>query len=257
MILRNGLPSSGDDIVLDDGLQFGRGAFETLRVTTHPVFLERHCERLNLAMERLGLPRRVEATGIAALADRYAIRDCVLKILATRKNELLITRPFPYLPEQYERGFRLALAKTRRSSINPFPGMKTLNYLESLLAREAAAAAGFDDALFLNDRGELSETASANLFFMHGGILHTPEAGCGLLEGILRQWVLEAGSVREGRYSYQDLLHADEVFVTNSVVGIMPVSAVDDVPLPMPVDNSATRMWMQAYTEAVADPDAR
>ena len=250
MIIRNGLPSNGDDIVLDDGLQFGRGAFETLRVTAHPIFLERHCERLNMAMERLGLPRRVEASGITALADRFAIRDCVLKILVTRKNELLITRPFPYLPEQYERGFRLSLAKTLRSSINPFPGMKTLNYLESLLAREAATGAGFDDALFLNDRGELAETAAANVFFAKDGVLYTPEAGCGLLEGILRQWVLEAGPVREGRYSYQDLIHADEAFITNSVVGIMPVSAVDGYAIPMPLDRAA-RSWMHAYAKAV------
>ena len=249
MILRNGLPSNGDDIVLDDGLQFGRGAFETLRVTAHPVFLERHCERLNLAMERLGLQRRVEAAGMAALVDRFAIRDCVLKILVTRKNELLITRPFPYTPEQYERGFRVSLARTHRSSVNPFPGMKTLNYLESLLAREEATEAGFDDALFLNDRGELAETAAANVFFVKDDVLHTPEAGCGLLEGILREWVIAAGSVREGRYTYMDLVHADEAFVTNSVVGIMPVSAVDDFAIPMP-GNSVTRSFMNAYAKA-------
>ncbi len=250
MILRNGLPSNGDDIALDDGLQFGRGAFETLRVTGRPLFLGRHCERLNQAMEKLGLPRQADPDGIAALVERYRIRDCVLKILLTRKNELLITRPFPYRPEEYARGFRLTLAASRRATFNPYAGYKTLNYLESLLAREKAVASGFDDALFLNERGELAETASANLFFVKDGAIHTPEPGCGLLEGILRQWVMENVPVLAGRYSLDELRSADEVFITNSVVGIMPISEIDGTGMPMP-DNGVTRSLMETYEKAI------
>lgn len=250
MILRNGLPSNGDDIALDDGLQFGRGAFETLRVTGRPLFLERHCERLNQAMEKLGLPRQADSAGIAALVERYRIRDCVLKILLTRKNELLITRPFPYLPEVYARGFRLTPAHSRRASFAPYAGLKTLNYLESLLARETAVAAGYDDALFLNERSELAETAAANLFFVKDGAIHTPDPACGLLEGILRQWVMENTPVQAGRHSLDELRSADEVFLTNSVVGIMPVSEIDGTVMPMP-ENGVTRSLMEAYEKAM------
>ena len=248
MILRNGLPSTGNDLVLDDGLQFGRGAFETLRVTDRPLFLQQHCDRINLALERLDIPRSVALESVSGLIERHGIRDCVLKILVTRENELLITRPFPYPPETYERGFHLAITDTRRSSTSPLTSIKTLNYLENLLAREAAVGSGSDDVLFLNERGEMAETTASNLFFVNDGVLYTPEAGCGLLEGIVRQWVMEMFHVRTGRYPLDVLRVAEEAFVTNSVLGIMPVAAVGGQDIPR---GDFTQGLMELYEEFV------
>ncbi|NLN46834.1 MAG: hypothetical protein GX153_09770 [Clostridiaceae bacterium] len=239
-MLRNGIPSDGTDLVFDDGLAFGRGAFETLLVTIRPRFLDRHCARLNATLSRLGLACRVDPSAIARLADLHNLRHCVLKILVTEHNELLVTRPLPYTAAQYRQGFRLATAKTRRHADAVWVAHKTLNYLENLTAREEAVQLGADDALFLNERGDIAETSSGNLFAVMDDRLVTPDPSCGLLPGILRAWVMETLPVAQERLSYAALLHAQEVFVTNSVVGVMPVSSIDGISVRMP-DTGVTR----------------
>lgn len=234
MLLRNGSPSDGTNIVFDEGLAFGRGAFETLRVTDRPRFLERHCARLNATLSALGLTRRIDPSEIAQLTDLHNLRNCVLKILATEQNELLVTRPFPYTAAQYRQGFRLVTAKSHRRTDAKWVAHKTLNYLENLTAREEAIRMGADDALFRNERGDVAETSSGNLFAVMGDRLVTPDPSSGLLPGILRAWVMESFPVAQEQLSYAALLEAQEVFMTNSVVGVMPVSSIDGIPVRMP-----------------------
>jgi len=234
MLLRNGIPSDGTDIVFDEGLAFGRGAFETLRITTRPRFLDRHCARLNATLAALDIARRIDPSEILRLTSLHALQNCVMKLLVTEQNELLVTRPFPYTAAKYRQGFRLVTSKSRRHTDATWVAHKTLNYLENLTAREAAHRSGADDALFLNERDEVAETSSGNLFAVSGDRLVTPDSSCGLLPGILRAWVMETYPVSQERIPYAALLDAQEVFVTNSVVGVMRVSSIDGIPVRMP-----------------------
>ncbi len=233
MLLHNGLPGDGTNIVFDEGLAFGRGAFETLRVTARPRFLDRHCARLNATLTALGIARRIDPVEITRLVNLHNLRNCVLKILVTEQNELLVTRPFPYTAAQYRQGFHLVTAKSRRRTDAEWVTHKTLNYLENLTAREEAIRKGADDALFRNERGDVAETSSGNLFAVIGDRLVTPDPSSGLLPGILRAWVMESFPVAQERLPYAALLEAQEVFVTNSVVGVMPVSIIDGIAVRM------------------------
>lgn len=213
----------------DSGFQFGRGAFETILVKEKPLFLAEHCERLNRALVELGISRIVKPEAVEALLALHPAVNCVLKVIATEKNLVLLTRPFAYGPEVYERGFRLRISKMERNPRSHTVYLKTLNYLENVLEKEAATAAGFDEALFFNVNGSLAEGSMSNVFFVKAGKLYTPAREAGLLPGIVRGWVIEQFPVARGLFSKADLAGAEEVFVTNSIAGVMPVAEIEGI----------------------------
>ena len=213
----------------DSGFQFGRGAFETLLVREEPLFLAEHCARLNQALMQLGISRIVKPEAVEALLALHPAVNCVLKVIATEKNLVLLTRPFAYGPEVYERGFRLRISKMERNPRSHTVYLKTLNYLENVLEKEAATAAGFDEALFFNVNGSLAEGSMSNVFFVKAGKLYTPAREAGLLPGIVRGWVIDQFPVARGLFSKADLAGAEEVFVTNSIAGVMPVAEIEGI----------------------------
>ncbi len=213
----------------DSGFQFGRGAFETLLVREKPLFLAEHCARLNRALMQLGISRSVKPEAVAAVLAQHPAVHCVLKVIATEKNLVLLTRPFAYGQEVYERGFHLRISKMERNPRSHTVYLKTLNYLENVLEKEAATAAGFDEALFFNVNRRLAEGSMSNVFFVKDGKLHTPAREAGLLPGIVRGWVIEQFPVVQGLFSKAELAKAEEVFVTNSIVGVMPVAQIEGI----------------------------
>ena len=134
--------------------------------------------------------------------------------------------------------------------------MKTTCFLESLLAREKARQAGFDDAILLNDQGKPVEGSSSNLFLVIGDELVTPATGSGILPGVTREAVLEICSrerIRavEREVTFRELISADEVFLTNSMIEIMPVSQVDENPIGRGVPGQVTEKLMLLYRQLV------
>ena len=213
----------------DSGFQFGRGVFETLLVREKPLFLAEHCARLNRALVQLGISRSVKPEAVEAVLAQHPADHCVLKVIATEKNLVLLTRPFCYGQEAYDRGFRLRISKMERNPRSHTVYLKTLNYLENVLEKEAATAAAFDEALFFNVNGMLAEGSMSNVFFVKDGKLHTPAMEAGLLPGIVRGWVIEQFPVVQGLFSKAELAKAEEVFVTNSIVGVMPVTEIEGI----------------------------
>lgn len=244
----------------DRGLLYGYGLFETLRVKGgRPVLLERHLDRLFASAPVLGLTLPWDRDTLARLVAECAVRNGVaeggvrLTVTAgpgpafapggTAPGLVLTARRAPLYPEDAcERGYRAVTAAVRRNHRSPLAGVKSLNYLDNLLARREAAARGADEALLLNVDGELAEGAATNLFFVRRGRLCTPEVACGALPGVARGRVLElarsaagkdAGvvSVEAGRYGPEALVEADEAFLTNALMGVMPLVAVDGRPV--------------------------
>ena len=166
-------------INLDEGTAFGLGAFETIAVEEgRGVLLTKHLARLTRTARFLDLGEP-EARGLTLAWTAEQLRlhckpHSVCKILLTRENLVMQTRPNTYGPERYETGFRMDFSAVRRNETSPLVGHKTLNYGDCILEHRAAAAAGMDERIFLNTRGKLAEGTVSNLFLVSGGKLYTP-----------------------------------------------------------------------------------
>lgn len=223
---------------LSPGFLFGHAVFETIRVREgRPVFLLEHVERVSTSAVALGLatdlkPERLRSR-IEALAARAGLRDGNVKLVVFQDqagvSDILMPRMHPYLDSHYAAGFRLRTVAEARTTGSP--AHKTTNCLKNLLARKEAQAAGFDEALFVSIEGEVFEGATTNLFVVADGTAVTPPASQGLLPGVARRLVLERGPtilpVRVAPVTRELLAVADEVFVTNALLGVMPVACVD------------------------------
>lgn len=239
----------------DRGLHFGDGVFETMAVRDgSPRMLDRHLDRLSEGAARLGFTPpdretlRAEALALGARADR-----AVLKLIVTRGSggrgyappaasaarRVLILGPWRGRPDsEYRDGAAVRFCRTRLA-VNPaLAGVKHLNRLEQVLARSEWNDPAFAEGLMLDTGGLVIEGTASNLFLVEAGGLRTPDlSGCGVA-GIMRSRVLElarsagleasAGPVPPGR-----LADAGELFLTSSLLGILPVSRLDERQLPV------------------------
>lgn len=232
----------------DEGLLYGRGLFETFRARNGVVYrLDKHLERLAEGAALLGIPvpspLKELAQAVGELAERCALPDTRVRLTLTagpargEPTVLMQARAVVEYPESlYERGMSAVVVSVRRNETSPLARTKSLSYLDNLLARAEARRAGADEALFLNTRGLLAEGSATNLFVVRQGELLTPPIEDGALPGVTRGSVMElalgAGiAVHEASLTLEDLRVADEAFLTNAVMGVMPLVAVDGAPL--------------------------
>ena len=240
------------DIAVDDrGFTLGHGLFETvLWVEGRLDRWDAHLDRMARSCPVLGLPSpdpaacRREAEAALAAAGSPARAALRLNWSAGRGGRGLDI-PSPITPVLTATAtplgsppatLRLATAATRRNDGSPASRLKSLNYLDNVLARAEARAAGADEALMLNTRGEIACAAAANVFWVQDGAVFTPALGCGVLEGILRAELLVAcerlsiplAVVRAA----PDALAGAAMFLTNSLIGVCPVSHLDGRALP-------------------------
>ncbi len=229
---------------LSDGFQFGHGVFETLRAR-HGLAqqLPAHRARLAASCAALGLdaPAPVEELGqrITRLLASLKLPQAAVKILRFRDlsgtGELITARPIPYSTHDYLRGFRLKtiVQGDRTGRLTPH---KTLNYLDNILAHRAAQSEHGDEALFVTPDGHVLEGAVSTVFAVKDGIATTPPLSDGVLPGITRARVLALlgpDRAREARLTLDDLRAADEIFITNALMGVMPICTLDDHKLPI------------------------
>jgi branched-chain amino acid aminotransferase len=233
----------------DRGLTLGDGVFDTaLARHGRIVFEAAHVGRLAAATAALGFPvapaRIADAMGgLAEAAGRAhplaAIRTTVTRGSGPRglsppaePRPVLWASAAPVSPALAFSPLTLHPTEIRRNETSPAAGLKTLGYLDAVLAAGAARAAGFDEALFRNTRGHVACAGTANLFAVIDGGLVTPPLADGVLPGILRAEV-RAGCaprlglpVAERSLGLDELLRAEAVFVTNSLRGLAPVTAI-------------------------------
>jgi len=229
--------------VSDQGLMYGYGVFDTLRVYKKmPFMVERHIERLLSAASSIDINVRGYASKIYVWMNEFILAseliDGILRITATKGVKefpcIIITgRPMAYTVRQYKNGFSVNVSSIRRNAYSPLSRIKSLNFLDNILARRLANETGFDEALMLNGNDFLCECSMSNLFFVKDGKIFTPSIGCGVLNGITRSIVIETIApalqlyTTEGEYGLERLTCADEAFLTNSAMGIMPLVSVD------------------------------
>jgi 4-amino-4-deoxychorismate lyase len=231
MLIINGELKDELKINLDDGYMFGRGVFETILIKNKPIFLKEHLKRLNEGINRLTIKNIIEEKFVLSIIESYNINNCVLKIIVTDKNIVFSTRINPYDSNEYEQGINIKLSHIKRNPYSHFTYIKSLNYIDNLLEREAAQKQGFKEVIFLNVEDKLAEGSATNIFFVKNNNIYTPSLDCGILDGVIRQWMFKNFPVVEGKFSFEELLNSDGVFITNSLMGIMQVNHIDDYTL--------------------------
>jgi branched-chain amino acid aminotransferase len=243
--------------VFDHGFLYGDGVYETLRAYGGRLFrLRQHLTRLRRSASLIGLEIPiVEQDLIAVLQEamkRNNLTDAYLRItvsrgegnigldprLCPRPTVVVISLPLqPYPVELFNAGVSLAIVNIRRNLAAALPPMiKSLNFLNNILAKQEASRAGAFDGLMLNAEGHITECTTSNMFFVKNQCVYTPSVACGILDGITREIVLSLAreqefATEEGCYLTEALLEADECFLTNTTMEIMPVRDIDTRPI--------------------------
>lgn len=241
--------------VFDRGFLFGDSVYESFRTYRRvPLLLDRHLARLRRSAERLG----IEIAGgtdavrrsIYRLLDALPDQESSFRVIVTRGAEdgvvdidpgtakgatlVVIAREAKGFPaEFYRRGIDLSVVsvvRNRRDMLDPM--VKSGNYLNNLLAVREAKSRGAFESVMLNADGYVTECSTSNLFVVKAGVLITPSLECGLLDGVTRGRLLELAAdagieTREAKLRADDLLDADEVFVSSSFKEVMPVRTID------------------------------
>lgn len=243
--------------VFDHGFLYGDGVYETIRSYGDRLYMEQeHILRLFRSAESIGLSIPIPPEHWPELLHEAMIRndvgharqDAYLRITVTRgageigldpalcPSPTVVIMAKPLLPPNeslYATGVELIVASTRRNLPGALsPQIKAISFLNNILAKREAIAAGVFDGILLNWEHHLTECTTSNLFFVTDGCLHTPALECGLLEGITRAAVLHLAKaqripIEEGRFTSAHLYQADECFVTNTTMEVMPVVMVD------------------------------
>ncbi len=259
--------------VFDHGVLYGDGVFEGIRVYAGKIFkFDEHLERLYESAKSidlappLPLDRMKEA--IRETVRRNRLPDAYIRVLITRgigdlgldpyqcgKSGLIIIvdKIALYPPELYDRGLGVVTVATQRNlpeAVNP--RIKSLNYLNNILAKIEAINAGVEEAIMLNSFGFVSECAGDNIFAVRKGMILTPSISMGVLEGITRNVVIEMArakgvEVKQLVMTRHDLFIADECFLTGTAAEIIPVVKVDGRQIGEGKPGPITRELMKDY----------
>ncbi|CUQ08997.1 hypothetical protein BH721_04565 [Clostridium baratii] len=219
----------GENVKLDNGLFFGQGVFETILVKDSLLFLDYHLKRLEEGLKVLNLEPFYEKEEALKLIEKLNLKDKVLKITVTDKNVVITTRDIPYKDSDYEKGFKLKTSRVLRNSTSILPKIKSTNYIENIIEKKKATLEGYNDVVFYNEKGYLCETSTSNIFCIKNNKLFTPKLENGLLNGTVRSFIIENYDVEETFITKDNLLKMDEVFVTNSLFGIMKIKCIDEI----------------------------
>ena len=219
----------GEVVNLDNGLFFGQGVFETILVNNSLVFLDYHLKRLEEGLKVLSLEPFYEKEEALKLIKKLSLKDKVLKITVTDKNVIITTREIPYKISDYEKGFKLKTSSVLRNSTSILPKIKSTNYIENIIEKKKAVLDGYDDVVFYNEKGYLCETSTSNIFCIKNDKIFTPKLENGLLNGTVRNFIIENYDVEETFITKDNLRKMDEVFVTNSLFGIMKIKCIDEI----------------------------
>jgi 4-amino-4-deoxychorismate lyase len=245
---------------LGEAFMYGYGLFETIKIENcEAKFLNEHINRLLKGCASLKLSIQWTLSDImkfsSELIKKNNINNGALKIIYSKGingNDLIIIwKNIIYNREFYEKGFKLCFCISKKNPYSSLVYLKTNNYLENLINRKQAQEKGYDEGVFLNVNDKISEGTFTNIFFVKNGVIYTPSLECGLLPGIIREKVINLANdlnieIRIKGYSAQDLLKADEIFITNSLMEIMPVSSLENRIFALE-GNSVTKILMSQF----------
>jgi branched-subunit amino acid aminotransferase/4-amino-4-deoxychorismate lyase len=236
---------------VSSSMLYGRGVFTTVAIYNgEPFYWPAHWQRLSEDADRLSI-------NLSGLSER-SVGEAILKLVAVnavvqgRARVILLARSGPdyWRPTKSDErktdllimtaeqqkvrasGLSVAVSPYRINTLSPIASMRTLNYLEQVLAWEEAQKREFDEAVMLNERGEIVAATMANIFWVKDGVVHTPTVSTGAYSGVSRATIIELAQklfipILEGVYELPDLTEAEEIFLTSSSLGVGIVTTFD------------------------------
>lgn len=263
--------------VFDHGLLYGDGIFEGIRLYRKCIFrLDEHLERLEYSARAILLPMPWSRAEIAqAVCECCRVNNLVdgyIRLLVTRgvgslglspkscgtPQLIIIADKISLYPEEYyTKGLKVITSATRR--VNPAalpPMVKSLNYLNSIMAKIEAQNLGFMEAIMLNDQGYVAECTGDNIFVFTRGVLQTPSVSASNLRGVTRGAVIDIARqlnipLQESNLTRYDVWTADEVFLTGTAAEIIPVTEVDFRPIGQGQPGPVTAKFIDAFHKLV------
>lgn len=260
--------------VFDHGLLYGDGIFEGIRFYSGRVFrLEEHLERLWESAQAicLTIPLSLDAMREALLETIRAneLRDGYIRLVVTRGKGTLGLSPYNCTPsviiiaanialypaEAYEKGLTVVTCATRRVAPAALsPAVKSLNYLNNIMAKIEALNAGAAEGLMLNEQGYVAECTGDNIFVLKKGTLFTPPVSAGALKGVTRKVVFELAEALniplvEQEMTRYDVYTADECFLTGTAAEVIPLVELDRRAINGGVPGEVTKRFVQAFQE--------
>jgi len=264
--------------VFDHGFLYGDGIYETMRSYEGTIFLlKRHLARLKCSARAISLKLPLSLSGIDdSLNESLRInklQNAYIRLhisrgpgeigldpaLCSSPTMVIVSKPFHDYPSAYySQGVSVAIVKTRRNhplALNP--AIKGTNFLNNILAKIEAIKAGAYEGIMLNWQGYVAEGTISNIFMVKKRVLYTPHVSTGILEGVTRDLVLRLAkraklAVRESRIMPKELRAADECFITNTTMEIMPVTMIDKKTVGSGRPGPVTEVLMLAYKKEVS-----
>lgn len=260
----------------DRGFLYGDGIYETLRsYNRKPFRLDEHLGRMRQSAKQLRISFEYTYADIREkiheLIEKNRIKDAYIRITLSRgtgggrlqtdenlkSNILIQVKPLPpYEKELYQRGMSLNVSSVRRSTSCPISCHKTTNLLTSILLKEEAKKKSAHEAIILNTDGYVAECIVSNIFIVNNRKIITPSLDTNILPGITRKTVLDICknnniSVIEDRFKIETVIKADEVFITNSLMEIMPIAEVEHNKIGKTIPGEITSQLMSAYKSLI------
>jgi len=244
---------------LSDGVMYGFGLFETVKIKNlQPIYIEEHLKRLRDGLNKLNINLIYSDKKIIEIIDKLIKInrfDGALKITVIKNKNMcdfiLMMRKSNYYYKDYKRGFNLKISDVKRNSTSNIVGLKTINYLENILEFKIAKNDGFDEVLFFNENNMLCEGAISNIFIVKNKKLYTPSLENGLLSGIMRMKVIKESDLEviETNIDKEFLESSDEIFLTNSLMEVMPVKTIKGI------DYNCRKFEISNYIRSIVNGD--
>ncbi len=258
---------------MDRGFLYGDGLFETLRTyRKNPFCLEDHVDRLSSSSKYFDIPFHHTLQQIRHIIEQLitqnGLNDAYIRMTLSRGSTahgLIPHHPYDptfmvhakpltaYPPAWQTTGLLLMTSSFRRSDTCPVSGHKTLNFMTNYLVKKEAIDLGYHDAIILNTNNQVAECAVSNVFIVEKNAVITPSLKTNILPGITRKIILrlcrESGiRVSEEAFGMERVLAAEEMFITNSLMEVMPVSKIDGKPIGKAIPGAITKMLQDRYT---------
>jgi branched-chain amino acid aminotransferase len=266
--------------VFDHGFLYGDGVFESILVTDGVAFkLKEHIDRLYDSAKAicLDIPMSKEEMikTVVDVVRANGFRDAYIRLIVTRgvgdlgldprkcqkpTIVIIVDKIKLYEEETSSKGLTAIISSVRRDRVDATTHeVKSMNYLNNILAKLEANAVGADEAIMLDDRGFVSEGTADNIFIVKNGMIYTPPRTCGILPGITRARVMKLAEelgykVIEKEITPAELLTADEVFLTGTAAGIVPVTKIAGRVIGDGKPGPITRKLMERFKQLLRDP---
>jgi branched-chain amino acid aminotransferase group I len=256
------LPKEAKLSILEPGFLYGWGLFETMRsYQNRIIYFDAHLERIKSSAKFCGLQlshSRAKLKEIIKKAVRKSgfkdayVRLTLWKSLQPTGISVIVKKYKPYSIQRYKKGINLTVSCFTQNENSFFARIKTTSRLLYELSYAEAKKKGFAGSLILNNRGYITEGSRSNIFFVKDNAVFTPSLACGCLDGITRRVIFNLAKksnikVYEGNFTLEDLHQAEEIFLTNSLSGVMPVVSINRKVIGSGRCGKVTKFFIEKY----------